>query len=257
MNYYQHHIGDFIRDTARLSDSQCMAYLRMLWMYYETENPLIDDADAVAFRIGSTAPDVHQILRHFFFLHEGMWHHSRCDKEILSFRGKSEKAKKSADARWRNANAVRTQCERSANEPVSDANQEPITNNQEPIEKHKRVPRYDARATLIGLGAEGQVVSDYLTLRKAKRAPVTQTVIDDLQREAGKAGLSLSEALTICCRKGWQGFDASWNWQGVIKTHQPAYKTASDKRKDFLNALTGRSEPEALPYLDGEASHVT
>jgi hypothetical protein len=47
MNYYQHHIGDFIRDTARLSDAQCMAYLRMIWLYYETELPLDNDADAI------------------------------------------------------------------------------------------------------------------------------------------------------------------------------------------------------------------
>lgn len=82
MNYYQHHIGDFIRDTARLSDAQCMAYLRMIWMYYDTEQPLESDIDALAFRIGANASDVHQIIRHFFFEHEGKLHHSRCDKEI-------------------------------------------------------------------------------------------------------------------------------------------------------------------------------
>lgn len=128
MHYYQHHIGDFIRDTARLSDSQCMAYLRMIWHYYETEQPLKNDTDALAFRFGANASDVHQILKHYFFLHEGRWHNSRCDKEILSFRSKSEKAKESANARWENAKAMRTHSERNANEPLLDANQEPITN---------------------------------------------------------------------------------------------------------------------------------
>lgn len=138
MNYYQHHIGDFIRDTARLTDSQCMAYMRMLWIYYETESPLESDVDAIAFKIGANASDVHQILKHYFFEHEGNWHNSRCDKEILSFREKSNKAKKSANARWENANAMRTHTERNANEPVLDANQEPITSNQEPITKDKK-----------------------------------------------------------------------------------------------------------------------
>lgn len=138
MNYYQHHIGDFIRDTARLSDSQCMAYMRMLWIYYENESPLEDDADAIAFKIGANAGDVTQILKHFFFLHDdGLWHQARCDKEILAFREKSVKAKKSADARWNNANAMRTHNDRNANEPLSDANQEPITNNQKPIKNKK------------------------------------------------------------------------------------------------------------------------
>jgi len=138
MNYYQHHIGDFIRDTARLTDSQCMAYLRLIWIYYETESAIENDVDAIAFKIGANARDVHQILKHFFFLHDdGFWHQSRCDKEILTFRDKSEKAKKSADARWSNANAMRPHNERSANEPISNANQEPVTSNQEPKEKTK------------------------------------------------------------------------------------------------------------------------
>lgn len=132
MNYYAHHIGDFIRDTSRLTDQQTIAYLRMLWMYYETETPFENDADAIAFKIGANASEVHQILKYFFFSHDGMWHHSRCDKEILAFRGKSEKAKKSADARWNNANAMRPQCERNANASKTHASTM-LTNNQEPI----------------------------------------------------------------------------------------------------------------------------
>lgn len=170
MNFYSHHIGDFIRDTSRLNDSQCMAYLRMLWIYYESEEPLADDVPALAFRIGAIEQDVKQILSHFFFMHDGRWHQSRCDEEILRFREKSSKAKVSAEKRWKNANAMRTHkqvaideenanacermqmhdfdplpdqktisentksmrthSERNANEPLFDANQEPITNNQ-------------------------------------------------------------------------------------------------------------------------------
>jgi len=154
MNYYQHHIGDFVRDTARLSDSQCMAYLRLIWMYYETEQPLENDIDAIAFRIGANASDLHQILKHFFFLHEdGFWHHSRCDKEILAFRERSEKAKKSADARWSNANAMRPHSKRNANAKVSDANQEPVTN----IKTYK--PPVDDRGDDL-LGPENQFSDD-------------------------------------------------------------------------------------------------
>jgi len=137
MNYYQHHIGDFIRDTARLSDPQCMAYMRLIWLYYETESPIENDIDAIAFKIGANASDLQQILKHFFFLHDdGLWHQARCDKEILAFREKSDKAKKSADARWNNANAMRAHSERNADEPLSDANQEPITSNQEPKDQN-------------------------------------------------------------------------------------------------------------------------
>lgn len=54
------------------------------------------------------------------------------------------------------------------------------------------------------------VWSDYLKLRKAKRAPVTDTVMEAIRREAGKASMSLEAALAMCCAKGWQGFEAEW-----------------------------------------------
>jgi uncharacterized protein YdaU (DUF1376 family) len=131
MYYYPHHIGDFISDTARLTDSQCMAYLRLIWAYYDTENPLENDCDALAFKIGATSSDVALILKHYFKLEENQWVHDRCEKVITEYHSKADKARNSANARWKNANAMRTHTERNANESLLDANQEPITNNQE------------------------------------------------------------------------------------------------------------------------------
>jgi hypothetical protein len=55
------------------------------------------------------------------------------------------------------------------------------------------------------------VFADWLEVRKAKRAgPVTQTVLDGIRREAGKAGISLQDAIAHCCLAGWQGFRAEW-----------------------------------------------
>lgn len=31
-----------------------------------------------------------------------------------------------------------------------------------------------------------------------------------IQREAEKAGITLEEALSTCCERGWQGFKAEW-----------------------------------------------
>lgn len=55
-----------------------------------------------------------------------------------------------------------------------------------------------------------QTWADWLELRKKKRAPVTQTVIDGAIEEAAKAGLPLEDFLRIWCRRGSQGLDASW-----------------------------------------------
>jgi uncharacterized protein YdaU (DUF1376 family) len=137
--YYPHHIGDFISDTARLTDGQCMAYLRLIWHYYDTEKPLENDPESLAFKIGSLPADVSLILKHYFVLSDRFWVNNRCEKVITEYHSKADKARNSANARWSNANAMRTHSERIANESLSDANQQPITNNQQPIQKKKYI----------------------------------------------------------------------------------------------------------------------
>ena len=51
---------------------------------------------------------------------------------------------------------------------------------------------------------------DWLQLRKAKKAPVTQTVVNSAIKEAEKAGVSLNSFLTIWCARGSQGLQAEW-----------------------------------------------
>ena len=52
--------------------------------------------------------------------------------------------------------------------------------------------------------------SDFLQVRKAKKAPVTAAAISGIEREARKAGWSLEKALLECCARGWAGFKADW-----------------------------------------------
>lgn len=105
MHYYQHHIGDFIKATARLSDSQTMAYLRLLWMYYDNEKPLKPDSKLLAFQIGSTPEDVDLLLNSFFVLTDSGWHQTRCDQEIAEYHAFKDKK----------ANAGRASAERRKN----------------------------------------------------------------------------------------------------------------------------------------------
>ena len=140
MHYYQHHIGDFIKDTTNLDDHQLATYLRMLWTYYTEEKPFDDDIESIAFAMRSDEKTVRLLLRHFFEKPVDKWHHNRCDREIAKYHAKSESASKSANARWNNAKAMRTHTERNPNEPVLDANQEPRTNNHIKTQRGTRLP---------------------------------------------------------------------------------------------------------------------
>lgn len=55
-----------------------------------------------------------------------------------------------------------------------------------------------------------QVWNDFTALRTKRRAPITETALKGIQREAEKAGITLEEALSTCCERGWQGFMAKW-----------------------------------------------
>lgn len=59
-------------------------------------------------------------------------------------------------------------------------------------------------------GVSLSVWQDFLKLRKTKKAPVTDTAIEGIRREALKAGIGLSDALATCCQRGWTGFKADW-----------------------------------------------
>lgn len=136
MHYYQHHIGDFIKATARLSDAQAMGYLRLLWMYYDSEKPLKPDAKVLAFQIGATVEDTELLLESFFVLCENGWHQTRCDKEIQEYREflnkKSNAGKASAERRKNNRlTGVEQVLNSSATDVQLTTNHKPLTTNQD------------------------------------------------------------------------------------------------------------------------------
>jgi hypothetical protein len=99
-------------------------------------------------------------------------------------------------------------------------------------------------------GVTESVWQDWLTLRKTKKAAVTQTALDGIIREAGKAGISLQAALETCCARGWTGFKADW-----LKDKNAGQKSFAEKDYDFKRkrweAMTGRTS-EYSPFLEIE-----
>lgn len=68
-------------------------------------------------------------------------------------------------------------------------------------------------------GIDPQVVADFRKIRERKKAPLTQTAVAGIKREAAKAGLTLESALAMCCERGWGGFKAEWLVDG--KNREP------------------------------------
>lgn len=108
MNYYERHIGDYIKDTSHLSLLEHGIYGRLLDVYYTREGA-IPDAQAARL-IGARSKEerdaLSEVLAEFFELTDGHWHQGRCDAEIEAYQGKqAEKGgtKEAAKERQRRA----------------------------------------------------------------------------------------------------------------------------------------------------------
>jgi uncharacterized protein YdaU (DUF1376 family) len=143
VNYYERHIGDWIKDTVALSMLEDGAYNRLIDQCYQTEKPLPRDKKEIfrAARANSKAEkdSVLYVLGKFFEETPDGYVQKRVELELARYVEKKNKAQASANARWnkakeafdQDANAsethgaqdMRTHYERNAH-------QSPVTSNQ-------------------------------------------------------------------------------------------------------------------------------
>lgn len=229
MNYYPFHIGDYLSATRHLSWEEDAAYRRMLDTYYTTERPLPLDMRAVCRLVLATTESqraaVEVVLGEFFERTDAGWVNHRADGEILAMQEKQQKQRDKANKRWQKpdtehgtASAMPRHGENDAAASTGDASAMPPTPTPTPTPVNTPsdegvAPR--KRSTTATLAARPDDVSepvwqDFQRLRREKRAPLTDTALAGVRREADKAGVPMEVALSYCCEAGWQGFNAGW-----------------------------------------------
>lgn len=62
-------------------------------------------------------------------------------------------------------------------------------------------------------GVSSELAQQFMQVRRGKRQPLTPLAMERIVGEFGKAGLSITEGLTLCCERSWAGFKASWEWR--------------------------------------------
>ena len=137
MHYYQFNIGDYASHTSRLSQSEDLAYRRLLDLYYLSEQPFNECSKSVAREIGmiDQLDSVEYILSKFFVLQDGLWTQKRAEREIKAYQSKLESASKAgkASAKARKIKASEQAFNDCSTDVQPNIKQEPITNNQEPL----------------------------------------------------------------------------------------------------------------------------
>ena len=120
----------------------------------------------------------------------------------------------------------------SESEPVTSSESEHTKNNiKNTIQNtNKKNTKKSDLDLLADFGITGQLADDFIVLRKAKKAPITETALKGYQSEADKAGISICEAVAIAIKRNWQGFNASWDWRDEKLRTSQAQKMSFEEK---------------------------
>jgi uncharacterized protein YdaU (DUF1376 family) len=202
MHYYQFNIGDYNSHTMHLSETEDLAFRRMLDWSYLHEKPLPIDLDEIArqIRMRTHSESIGIVLNEYFELREDGWINLRVIQELLKVGIKSEKASASAKARWgkKDANALPTQSDSNATH-----NTLPITHNTK--EKSKKGSRLSQDWFL------SKAMGDWATQERPDLdvRQVAEQFKDYWVAQAGQKGVKLD-------------WDATWrNWVRNTKAVKP------------------------------------
>ena len=212
--------------TRHISLLEDLAYRRLLDFYFLHEQPIKHRDAARQIGMREHEEDVLTILNEFFLSTEDGFVNVRADKEIAEFR--KHQAVSAYGAFIRDNPSLKHLVNkedyithylavsidvyigtlRGDDVPIMDTSSTddaPLTINHN--HNHK-----DKRATSVAApdGVSNSVWQEFKSLRKAKKAPITQRAIDAISSEAQKIGWSLEKALEECVVRGWQAFKADW-----------------------------------------------
>tara|TARA_B100002052_G_scaffold207712_1_gene189788 strand:- start:472 stop:1116 length:645 start_codon:yes stop_codon:yes gene_type:complete len=206
MHFYSFNIGDYMSHTVHLSLMEDLAYRRCLDIYYLHEKPLPEDATEVArlIRMPEHKPEVVQVLKEFFTHDVGTGYvHKRTNEEITKYQAKIQAASRAGKA------SALARSNASSTKVQPNNKQETLNKKQETNIKR---PRNVSKKTW----------NDFLTHRKNKKAPLTETALIGIKNEVKKTTISLEDALVMCQARGWQSFKSDW-----IKEEQKSFATTN------------------------------
>jgi hypothetical protein len=118
-------------------------------------------------------------------------------------------------------------------------------------DKSAAASQFDFLSALLSEGVSEQIATDWIAVRKTKKSANTETALKAIKKESVKAGLSLEQALEICCRQNWVGFQADWV-SGDRKMTQHQKNQAATAR-----ALFGSATPSKIIDMEDGNEIIT
>lgn len=208
--------SDFLSGVSDLTMEERGQYITLLCLQHQKGGRL--SRKAVAIAVPNAAADV---MAKFIEDENGFLYNERLEIETIKRRTHSEKQRQRAIDGWKKR---KKQIDTTANAtalPLENGNENEIKNS-----------KYNFKSSLLHLGVDENIASDWLKVRKAKKASNTETAFKSIQNQIAKSGLSPNECIKIAAENSWSGFKAEW----INNNKTPFNSTAPHKvtRNDYL-----------------------
>lgn len=81
--------------------------------------------------------------------------------------------------------------------------------------------KFDFLDSLVEIGIDKKIASDWLVVRKTKKAANTETAFNAIKHQIELSGLPANECVKIATENSWQGFKAEWLKSEGKKDYNP------------------------------------
>ncbi|MFJ1431928.1 DUF6291 domain-containing protein [Capnocytophaga canimorsus] len=127
-------------------------------------------------------------------------------------------------------------------ENSEDENPNPDLKNEK-IQKEKSSAKkekgFDFLKALLNAGFDPELSTEWLKIRKAKKAVNSELAFKNFLREVEKSGRSPNEVLALVVQKQWKGFEASWLHNEQVTNYKNQVTSSNEQR-----AINNNTEPK-------------
>lgn len=213
MHYYQFNIGDYKAHTEHLEPMEDLAFRRMMDWCYLHEKPLPLDTKEIErlIRMRTHSESIAYVLETYFERNAEGYVNSRIEREVARYQEKSEKAKKSAEARWKNkpskqaglgdANALRTESE-------GNAKHKPLNINHKPLNKEEAKTASPSKFSQDDIDCANWFYDLLKKLNPNHKSPNIDKWADEIRKIVNLDSRSYGEILDLML---WVNQDSFWS----------------------------------------------
>jgi uncharacterized protein YdaU (DUF1376 family) len=255
VNYYKHYMGDYQRDTGHLSLSQDGAYRRMMDHYYSTEQPLPADKEALYRICGAMDAKERKaadfVAATFFVKNGNQLHHQRIDEEIAKAQEKIANLKVNGASGGVKSGASRSSKSEANAKANAKANASPKDEAKTNNTNTNNQTKPNGLETLrLPAWLDAPLWGEWVAYRTSIRAKLTLRAaelciakLEQLRSDGDDPRAVIEQSIM------------SGKWTGLFplraaQARASAYISKEDKRKTFIDELTGANRGTGQPIID-------